>query len=109
MHGSLFPLEVQPRIPPELARLQEMANDLVYTWERSIRSLFHRLDRELWEACGHNPKAFLRRVSQHRLEEAVGDRNSEAHVSNLFDLNAKYADVLPLGQVLSALEKLPAR
>jgi starch phosphorylase len=75
MPGSTFPLEVQPRIPPELARLQEMANDLVYSWDRSIRSLFHRLDRELWEACEHAPKAFLRRVSQHRLDEAVADRS----------------------------------
>jgi starch phosphorylase len=75
MPGSTFPLEVQPRIPTELDRLQEMANDLVYSWDRSIRSLFHRLDRDLWEACGHNPKAFLRRVSQHRLDEAVVDRS----------------------------------
>ena len=36
-------------------------------------------------------------------EEAVGDRNPEAHRANLFDLNAKYADVLPLAQVLSQL------
>ena len=36
-------------------------------------------------------------------EEAVGDRNPEAHRANLFDLNAKYADVLPVAQVLSQL------
>ncbi len=71
--GSIFPLEVQPRIPGELSRLEEMANDLMYSWDRSIRSLFHRLDRNLWEACGHNPKAFLRRVGQGRLDEAVND------------------------------------
>jgi len=47
----------------------------MYSWDRSIRSLFHRLDRELWEACGHNPRAFLRRVSQHRLDEAVRERS----------------------------------
>ena len=35
--------------------------------------------------------------------EAVGDRNSEAHRANLFDLNAKYADVVPLAEVISAL------
>tara|TARA_R110000823_G_scaffold309352_1_gene433483 strand:- start:3149 stop:5695 length:2547 start_codon:yes stop_codon:yes gene_type:complete len=74
MAGSTFPLEIQPRVPEELARLQEMANDLMYSWDRSIRSLFHRLDRELWEACGHNPKAFLRRVSQQRLTDAIADR-----------------------------------
>jgi nicotinamidase-related amidase len=32
--------------------------------------------------------------------EAVGDRNPAAHEANLFDLNAKYADVLDLEQVL---------
>jgi nicotinamidase-related amidase len=32
--------------------------------------------------------------------EAVGDRNQQAHESNLFDLNAKYADVLDLREVL---------
>ena len=39
-------------------------------------------------------------------EEAVGDRNPEAHRANLFDLNAKYADVLPVAQVLSQLTAL---
>lgn len=35
--------------------------------------------------------------------EAVGDRNPEAHEANLFDLHAKYADVMPLADVLAAL------
>ena len=75
MPGSIFPLEVQPRIPPELERLPEIANDLMYSWDRSIRSLFHRLDRDLWDNCAHNPKVFLRQVSQQRLDEAVRDRS----------------------------------
>ncbi len=75
MPGTTYPLEVQPRIPPELARLRAMANDLMYSWDRSIRTLFFRLDRQLWDACGHNPKAFLRRVAQERLDEAVQDRS----------------------------------
>ncbi len=33
--------------------------------------------------------------------EAVGDRNPDAHRANLFDLNAKYADVLDLDTVLN--------
>jgi nicotinamidase-related amidase len=35
--------------------------------------------------------------------EAVGDRNEEAHRANLFDLNAKYADVLDLTYVLDLI------
>jgi nicotinamidase-related amidase len=38
--------------------------------------------------------------------EAVGDRNEDAHRANLFDLNAKYADVLDLEQVLGLIEAL---
>jgi nicotinamidase-related amidase len=33
------------------------------------------------------------------VEEAVGDRSQNAHQSNLFDLDAKYADVVSLGDV----------
>ncbi len=37
--------------------------------------------------------------------EAVGDRNPDAHQANLFDLNAKYADVLDLDTVLNYIKK----
>lgn len=39
--------------------------------------------------------------------EAVGDRNTEAHEANLFDLHAKYADVQTLAEVLATLPKAP--
>ncbi|MCG6970424.1 MAG: alpha-glucan family phosphorylase [Gammaproteobacteria bacterium] len=73
MPGTRFSLEVQPRIPPELVRLEELANDLLYSWDRNTRALFYRLDPDLWMPSGHSPKVFLRRVSQQRLEEALQD------------------------------------
>ena len=36
-------------------------------------------------------------------KEAVGDRNAEAHAANLFDLNAKYADVLGMAAIVASL------
>ncbi len=74
MSGTRFTLEVQPRIPKALQRLEELANDLLYSWDRQVRRLFTRLDQELWGSCGHNPTTFLRQVSQTRLEEAADDR-----------------------------------
>jgi starch phosphorylase len=74
MSGTRFSLEVQPRIPAELKRLEDLANDLFYSWDRQVRRLFTRLDQDLWGSSGHNPKTFLRRVSQERLEAAVNDR-----------------------------------
>lgn len=74
MTGTRYTLEVQPNIPERLKGLEELANDLFYSWDRTARGLFFRLDRELWEQCGHNPKVFLRRVAQERLEEAANDQ-----------------------------------
>ncbi|MGD8998972.1 MAG: alpha-glucan family phosphorylase, partial [Granulosicoccaceae bacterium] len=74
MIGTRFTLEVRPVLPERLARLDELANDLLYSWDRQVRSLFFRLDAELWETCGHKPKVFLRRIAQTKLDEAAEDR-----------------------------------
>ncbi len=54
-----FTLEVNPKIPRRLARLEELASNLWYSWDRPTRTLFSRLHTGLWDAVGHNPKAFL--------------------------------------------------
>ncbi len=74
MTGTRYSLEVNPVLPERLQRLAELADDLLYTWDREVRALFYRLDSELWETSGHNPKVFLRRLSQQRLNEAAEDR-----------------------------------
>ncbi len=71
MSGTEFLIEVQGKVPEELSGLSILANDLTYSWNRKIRSLFHRLDRQLWSDCGHIPKVFLRRVDQKYLEAAI--------------------------------------
>lgn len=43
------------------------------------------------------------------VREAVGDRAPGPHEANLFDLQAKYAEVASLGDVLAYLKDLPAR
>jgi maleamate amidohydrolase len=39
--------------------------------------------------------------------EAVGDRNPDAHEANLFDMNAKYADVVSCAEIKSLLPAQP--
>lgn len=73
MAGTRYLIEVQPKIPESLNRLEELANNLLYSWDRQVRGLFFRLDRELWESTGHNPKMFLRRIDQRKLEQAAED------------------------------------
>jgi nicotinamidase-related amidase len=40
--------------------------------------------------------------------EAVGDRNPEAHEANLYDIDAKYGDVVPVRETLEYLEAMRA-
>jgi len=69
-----FRLEAQPDLPGALARLEELANDLFYSWDHGVRRLYARIDLQLWQKVEHNPKLFLRRVAQDRLDEAAEDR-----------------------------------
>jgi nicotinamidase-related amidase len=41
--------------------------------------------------------------------ECVGDRAQAPHEANLFDIQAKYADVVPLEEALAYLESVPER
>ncbi len=40
--------------------------------------------------------------------EAVGDRNPDAHKANLYDIDAKYGDVVPIRETLDYLEEVAA-
>lgn len=71
--GSRFSIEIQPVLPERFKRLEELANDLYYSWNRGVRGLFRHLDEACWNACWHNPRVFLRRVRQHKLNEAARD------------------------------------
>jgi maleamate amidohydrolase len=39
--------------------------------------------------------------------ECVGDRHDGPHEANLFDINAKYGDVVSLKDVMSRLDAIP--
>ncbi len=73
MKGHPYTLDIHPVIPPQLKRLEELGNNLWYSWDRPTRALFARLHPALWQAVDHSPKAFLRNVDQKRLNDAAED------------------------------------
>lgn len=64
---------VRPSLPPQLSRLSELAYNILWSWEPSIRSVFRRLDPSLWKETGYNPVVMLGRVSQSTLDKAASD------------------------------------
>jgi glycogen phosphorylase len=64
---------VRPALPPSLNRLSELAYNLLWSWDHSIRSLFRRLDPALWKQSNHNPIQLLGRITQEKLDKAAAD------------------------------------
>ncbi|MBS1877369.1 MAG: alpha-glucan family phosphorylase [Acidobacteria bacterium] len=64
---------VRPALPASLSRMPELAYNLFWSWDHTVRSLFRRLDPVLWKAVNHNPILLLGRVSQATLAKAGSD------------------------------------
>ena len=66
-------ITVNPQLPKNINRLQEIANNLWWSWNTEFLRLFKRIDNDLWETVDKNPVKFLKRVSQERIEMASKD------------------------------------
>lgn len=103
MSSTRFCFEVYPELPKELARLEDIANDLLYSWDRQVRGLFYRLDADLWERC-HNPKVFLHRISQIRLQEVLQDRNYMDDYARIISMYDRYHGEAPHASIASLID-----
>jgi starch phosphorylase len=75
--------KVRPSLPPRLQPLLEIAHNLRWSWDHAAVQLFLRLDRDLWEKCGHNPVLLLGTVDQATMEAAACDDSFLAHMSGV--------------------------
>ncbi|HVX66242.1 MAG TPA: alpha-glucan family phosphorylase [Bryobacteraceae bacterium] len=64
---------VRPALPPALSRMSQLAYNVFWGWEPTIRNLFRRMDASLWGESGHNPVSMLGRVPQATLERLAAD------------------------------------
>src|SRR5438094_10092926 len=60
-------------IPERINRLEELAVDLWWSWNREARSVFRRLDYTLWRATAHNPVRMLWVMPREKLDAAAQD------------------------------------
>jgi nicotinamidase-related amidase len=82
-------------------------------WGTPLIGHLNQLDIDTIITCGESTSGCVRasvvdgatyRFRMIVVEEGVFDRHEAAHAMNLFDLNQKYADVLPLSEVLAYFE-----
>ena len=80
-------LLVLPKLPKRLAKLEELAADLWYSWSWDVVRLFIRLDADMWEKCYQNPVYMLSKLPQERLEAVATD---DAFLSSLDKVYEQY-------------------
>ena len=66
-------ITVKPQLPKRINRLEEIANNVWWSWNTEFLRLFKQIDRDLWEKQEKNPVKFLKLVSQEQLEKAANN------------------------------------
>ena len=62
-----------PHLPERLTGLEELAENLWWSWNPGARMLFKTLDRQAWKESGHNPDKMLRELPREILDRAAAD------------------------------------
>ena len=62
-----------PKIPERIGRLEELANNLWWSWHPQARNIFRVLDYQQWKSSGHNPVRELHEVRPETLQAAITD------------------------------------
>lgn len=70
-------------LPARISRLNELADNLWWSWQPNASWLFQYLDRTLWEMTYHNPVAFLQQIAPLRLEAAAANPAFLRHYDGL--------------------------
>jgi starch phosphorylase len=60
-------------MPPRIARLDEIALDLWWSWHHEARTVFRQLDYSLWRSTAHNPVRMLNLIAVERLQTVADD------------------------------------
>lgn len=75
---------IESRLPEELTPLQEMANNLLWSWKQECIELFQQLIPGAWENMNYNPLAVLDQLSRERADELVKDKAFMAAVKKAY-------------------------
>ncbi|MGM0787614.1 MAG: alpha-glucan family phosphorylase [Thermodesulfobacteriota bacterium] len=66
-------------LPEQLSGLEDLAENLWWSWNPQGRMLFKMLDRQAWKESGHNPDLMLRQLPAEILKNAAADHNYMRH------------------------------
>lgn len=79
-----------PHLPERLAGLEDLAENLWWSWNPGARMLFKTLDRQAWKESGHNPDKMLREFPHELLEKVAADSDYLRRYDNVMEIFRNY-------------------
>jgi glycogen phosphorylase/synthase len=76
---------VRTNIPDELSPLEELSQNLWWTWNDRAGDLFAGIDPDLWDSSQHNPIQLLEELSFDQLNELVADEAFMAEMRQVYE------------------------
>ncbi|MFP5327896.1 MAG: alpha-glucan family phosphorylase, partial [Acidimicrobiia bacterium] len=89
---ALRSFTVRARLPEPLARLEDLAMNLRWSWDERTRDLFRWVDPDEWERTGHDPVGLLGRVHRERLEALADDASFVAFLDEVYNTLQRYLE-----------------
>ena len=108
-------VEIDPRLAPQFGEPVLRKLHASAFFETQLAELLAASERDSVIVTGASTSGCVRATAVDALQhgyptvvprEAVGDRNPDAHAANLYDIDAKYGDVVSLEEALGRLEEL---
>jgi starch phosphorylase len=72
-----------PNLPLQLSGLNDLSNNLWWSWHPAARMLFKKLNRQAWKESSHNPVLMLRQVPREVFDSAVQDPQYMRHYNSV--------------------------
>ena len=111
-------VEIDPRLEPRDDETVVVKKGASAFFGTNLVAVLHTEEIDTVILCGATTSGCVRATAIDLLQngwpaivprECVGDRAQAPHEANLFDINAKYADVVSLEQALEYLESVPGK
>ncbi|MFN8209027.1 MAG: alpha-glucan family phosphorylase [Bacteroidales bacterium] len=88
-------LTVQSDLPDALSPLDELANNMWWSWNFEAQELFARIDPQLWEETEHNPIHLLESTDYKRFRDLEKDQSFLDHMNFVINKFHEYMLVKP--------------
>lgn len=86
---------IKMKLPVELKKLEELADNLWWVWNFEVQDLFRNIDPELWRKARHNPVVFLDSLTFEQLKQLIANKEFMAKMDQIYASFRAYMDVQP--------------